>query len=381
MTIERIGYYCARLNQLKMFGPVIAAQRARRSGLDPLLIVPVPPLITYRAKNKRLATGLYLSEVRAQLGDDIRVAEVDSPEAFRRVLQTECVRAVVNEQLDLPDPLFRHTLIPSRRDGVKWCALGYLQQEFLHILRNGLGWLDHWDIVTTFSGSGVEYLASALKEQGIQDLSALHRIVPIGFVELDQVKHLQPESLRQKYGIPIGCPVVYFSTAPRFHLLPSQIMRQAFFSRLIGCACAGQSARLIWGRRWPEIDFLATYEGILKHLREFCQRNGALLIAKTRAKHQDPRYLKQYAHEVFDDGFYYPFRTLELMSLSDLYVGMASASSYEAAFIGKRMINIIPFPQELFEYPHFLPVKRELYLGKDGLWNAEGFSWGVRTFR
>jgi hypothetical protein len=164
-------------------------------------------------------------------------------------------------------------------------------------------------------------------------------------------------------------------------LLKPAGMSRAFFGRIWGGVGARRAARRRWSARWPEVDWLATYRDCLRCVGEFARRNGAVLIAKTRAKHADPGYVTRNADRVFGDDAYYPFRTLELMFLSDLYVGMPSASAFEAAFIGKRLINLVPFPPASFEYPLFFPFKQEFYYGTDGLWNAEGFSECVRTFR
>ena len=378
---EKLGFYCPRINYLKMFGPVVDAMRARGSGLDPLVIVPVAPLITYRAKNRDLAAGKSLPEIRAQLGAGVEIATVDSPEAFRRLLSTARVRAVVNVGLRLPEPIVAQTVLPSRREGVRWCALGHLQEEFFHLLEDGLRQLDHWDVATTFSRRGVEFFEGVLRERGERDTSILSRLQPIGFVELDQVGGFSREALRRKYDLPADRPVVYFSTAPRFHLLKPAGMGRAFFRTIWGGLGARRAARRLWSVRWPEVDWLATYRDCLGCVGEFARRNGAVLIAKTRPKHADPGYVVRSVDRVFGDGAFYPFRTLELMFLSDLYVGMPSASAFEAAFIGKRLINLVPFPPASFEYPLFFPFKQEFYYGTDGLWNAGGFSECVRTFR
>lgn len=379
MSVEHVAYYCPRINLLKLYGSVIAEQR-RRGGLAPLVVVAGRGLMTYGAKNRALAAGLFLDDLRRQLGDDVAVAVIDSARELIDLIEERRVRAVVHVGTRLPEPLRQEVLRPSRRRGVRWCSLGYIQEELLQLLEDGLDGLDDWDVLTTLSEAGLVATAALLREQGVPDASRVLRLVPIGFVELDQVAGFDRVALRRQHGIPAARPVIYFATAarPRLRALGLSAL---FLGDLHPRLRVGAMARHLWGRRYAEMDYVATYPEIVRVVHRFARRHGAYLIAKTRAKHNDPDWIARYVDRLFSDGAYFPFLTLELMHLADVYVGLPSASALEAAFIGRRMTHVLPYPLEVYENPAFIPLRREFYAEPGGLWNAPGLAQYFRGYR
>lgn len=379
MSVDRIAYYCPRINLLKLYGPVIAEQ-LRRGGTQPLLVVTGQGLMTYRAKNRALAGGLFLDDIRAQLGRKVEIRMVDSAEEFLALLGRERVRAVVNEGLQLPKVIRQGVLRPSRKRGVRWCAVGYVQEELGELLRSGLDSLDDWDVATTFSEAGLNATVRLLKERGVSDVSRAYRLVPIGFVELDQMEGFDRVTLRRKHGIPVDQPVVYFTTAAR-PLLRARGLSAIYLGDIHRSVRVGSLARHFWGRRYPQMDYFATYHEIIRQVHCFARRHGALFIAKTRAKHRDPKFLSRYVDILFPDSTYYPFATLELIYLADCYLGVPSGSAIEAAFVGRPMTHILPYPLEAYEHPDFLPLHREFFAEAGGLWNAPGLAESFRSYR
>lgn len=379
MSAEHIAYYCPRVNLLKLYGPVIAEQ-LRRGGPRPLVVVPGRGLMTYGAKNRALAAGLFLDQLRAQLGEEVRVEVVDSAAGLLDLLRGAKVRAVVHAGMRLPDAVRQGVLRPSRRRGIRWCALGYIQEELLQLLEDGLDGLDDWDVLTTLSEAGLNATVGLLRERRAPDVSRADRLIPIGFVELDQVEGFDRLALRRKHGIPADQPVIYFSTAARVRLRAGGLSA-IFLGDVHARLRVGSLARPLWGRHHPELEWLATYHDVLREVRRFARRHDAYLIAKTRAKHRDPRFVPRLVDRLFPDSTYYPFVTLELLYLADAYVGLPSASALEAAFIGRRMTHILPYPLELYENLAFLPMRREFYANPGGVWNAPGLADHFRSYR
>ncbi|MFZ1057705.1 MAG: hypothetical protein WAP47_00795 [Candidatus Rokuibacteriota bacterium] len=379
MTGEHIAYYCPRVNLLKLYGPVVAEQ-LRRGGMRPLVVVAGRGLMTYGAKNRALAAGLFLGDMRAQLGGQVPIRMVDSVDEFLGLLREERVRAVVHVGMRLPHAVRMGVLRPSRERGVRWCALGYLQEELLQILEDGLECLDDWDVATTLSEDGVNAAARLLKERGVSDASRRLRLVPIGFVELDQVEGFDRTALRRKHGIPADQPVIYFATAARPRLRAAGLSA-LYLGDIHSRLRVGSLARRFWGRRYPQMDHLATYREILRSVHGFARRHGAYLIAKTREKHRDPSFVIPYVDRLFPDGAYYPFLTLELMHLADAYIGLPSGAALEAAFVGRRMTHILPYPLEVYENPAFIPMRREFYASLGGLWDAPGLAERFHSYR
>jgi hypothetical protein len=205
--------------------------------------------------------------------------------------------------------------------------------------------------------------------------------VAIGFVECDQLATFDRATLRRKYAIPEDRRVVLLATAPPFVTLrASVLMRKAFRQAWVRGPLAGRGLGAFFGLRWPGMDYFASYMDILSCVRRFADRHGALLVGKTRDKHEDPGYVRRMLDGVVSDISYNPFTTLELLSLADLYVGMASSMAFEAVFAGCRMRTIIPFPPAVYEHPVFFELKRDFFYGAPGIWNAPGLSEIVRTY-
>jgi hypothetical protein len=290
---------------------------------------------------------------------------------------------MVSVGLRMDPAIVAGVMVPSRRTGTLWCTLGHVQEELLDLLLPpGPAVLEPWDIATT------------LRRNGVADLAPLRKLAPVGFVELDQVRGFDRVELRRRYGLPADRPVVYFSTAPRFDRpvigrsmpprlhwehAPFGLMEAAFFGRVPRALARAALAR--WRSRWPDLDHLTTYRDVLSAVRRFARRHDAVIVAKTRAKHRDPTYVARVVDHLLPDGAFFPFRTLELMALADVYVGLPSSSAIEAAFLGLPMVHVLPFPPDAYEAPSFLPVREEFYLKPGGLWNAPGLATAFHTYR
>jgi hypothetical protein len=385
MSAEAIGYYCPRINLLKLYGPLIAEQARRKNGLRALLLVPVAPLITYAAKNRHLAAGPRLSRLQAELGTDVDIAPVDSTASFLDVILARRVRAVVSVGLRLPAPVREGVVGPSRAQGVRWCSLGYIHEELFHILADGVGILDDWDVPTTFSQAGIDRTRERLVARGVKDADRVGRLHAVGFVECDQTASLDRRAARRAYGVPEDRPMICMATAPPFESFKSlRALRWLFPQAWYGGPRMARAVGALGRRRWPEMEQLIGYRDIVACLRRFADRHDAVLLAKTRDKHHDPGYVHRAADRVLSDGQYYPFRTLELLCAADLYVGIYSSMAFEAAFLGRRMRTVAPFPPEALEDPNFLELKRDFFFGAcgaPGLWNAAGVSELSRTYQ
>ena len=391
----RIAYFCPRINHLKMFGPVIAEQRRRSLGGPPLVFVPGPPLLGLGSKAAALGAWPRLGEVRAQLGAGVEVVPVTRAAELLERIGRARVGAVVSVGLRLDPAIVAGVMAPSRRAGTLWCALGHVQEELLDLLLPpGPAVLGPWDLATTLSRDGLDFVTALLRRDGVTDVAPLRRMVPVGFVELDQVREFDRAELRRRYGLAPDRPVVYLSTAGRFdrrvigRSLPPRIRLEHAPIRLLEAAFFGRVPRALaraglapWRRRWPDLDHLTSYRDVLAAVRRFARRHDAVVVAKTRAKHRDPAWVARAVDHLLPDGAFFPFRTLELMALADVYVGLSSSSAIEAAFIGLPMVHVLPFPPDAYEAPSFLPVREEFYLKPGGVWNTPGLATAFHTYR
>lgn len=89
-------------------------------------------------------------------------------------------------------------------------------------------------------------------------------------------------------------------------------------------------------------DFLkfGGYKKSLQTIKDWCQKNEAILVIKSRPKHREPTYVKEIADILISDDFFYPLASVELVSISDLVIGYESTVVLEAGFLGIRAISI-----------------------------------------
>lgn len=376
-----IAFFCPRINLLKLYAPVLAELAKRAAGFRAVLVVPTAPLMRYDGKNRRLAAALRLDQLRAEAGPDVDVAPVDSVARFLDVVTERRVRAVVVVGLSLPVDVREGVLVPSRARGVRWCSLGYLYEELLHVLAGGVGILDDWDVATTFSETVLERLAALVVEHRLGPAERVRAFHPIGFVECDQAAGFDRRALRDRYELPQDRPVIVLATAPPFETYRGPVgMRWLFYRSWYSGQAAARAAGRWWGRGRAPMDYYAGYRDVMTALRRLADRHGAILVGKTRDKHDDPRFVRRMTDRLLSDGAYAPFRTLELLALADFYVGVSSSTAFEAAFLGRPGRTLVPFPPELYEHPLFFELKRDFFYGAPGIWNAPGFAEVTRTY-
>ncbi|MQC26264.1 MAG: hypothetical protein DWG76_02290 [Chloroflexi bacterium] len=97
-----------------------------------------------------------------------------------------------------------------------------------------------------------------------------------------------------------------------------------------------------WAHLW-DIWTGPTFADFVRSVRRFCDHNDALLVVKSRAKHDDPDYLVE-AADVYLEGredVYYPaFTTYQLMAAADLCITAMSLAVAEAVVAGVPVLNV-----------------------------------------
>lgn len=209
----------------------------------------------------------------------------------------------------------------TRISGLRWAALDSCGDNLTYLAEDGEALRKGWDLVTTF-GPG-----------------------SIGYPELDQLERadMTREACRAKWNLPAGQFVVLLGTAAW----------PAHLGRLRRC--------------WFEI---VRYRRIIASVRRWCEQRGALLIAKTRAKHRDPSWLGEVCDRVIRDVSFHPFTTLELLRAADFYIGFASAMAIETCAVGLQQLHLHGWPPNRSEWPSQRPMKEQFYMASGGLWNC-----------
>lgn len=326
----KLAFYVPRLNHLKILAPVAAA--ARQRGHECVELRPVGQLC-----GPKDDAGKMLGHDPAFKPFDLSIGIADAVDAE---IHLRDVDWAVTVGLRTAPAIRAYT----RASGVKWAALDHVGDNLLYVLEYGKDALADWDLATTLAEEPQRFAALASKEEYDCAFDALE---PIGYPELDQLAlpWMTKAACRAKWNLPEG-KIVLFAPAAR----------PANLSRL---------SRWWWGRH--------DYPFIARQVRRFCDRHGALLVTKTRAKHGDPPWLQRMSDSYIGETCYYPFDTLELVVAADLVVGgFASALAVEAAAVGRPQIWLHAWSPERSEWARMLPLRRPFFSDSGGLWNHAG---------
>ena len=327
----RLAFWIPRSNHLKILAPV--ARMARSRGHERLALY---PLASLRGLKDDIVPGGGMDSLADPFGPAIGIGgEVDAEIHLRDVDWAVAVG------LRTAPAIRAYT----RASGVKWAALDSSGDNLLYLLEGGKDALAEWDLATTLAEAPRQAAAIASEEDFGR---ALYELEPIGYPELDQLAlpGMTREACRAKWNLPAGGRIVLFAPAAR----PAQLSRLR---------------RWWWGRR--------DYPFIARQVRRFCDRHGALLLTKTRAKHRDPAWLVGLSDRYVGETCYYPFDLLELLLASDLVVGgFGSAMAIEAAAIQRPQIWLQAWPPGASEWPAWASVRRKFFFDAGGLWNHAG---------
>jgi hypothetical protein len=128
-------------------------------------------------------------------------------------------------------------------------------------------------------------------------------------------------------------------------------------------------ANVLKDKRWrflPDVFLNLGFSEILNSIAEFCKKNEAVLVIKSRVKQHDPGYMTERADLYFDgsEDVYYPeFSTHKLIAAADLCIGVMTMGIPESVAQSKPSVNIYIPPS--VEYPEKyvdLPPGKRTYL-------------------
>jgi len=172
----------------------------------------------------------------------------------------------------------------------------------------------------------------------------------IGSPMFDQLIDVDQEEARAEFGIPADKRVVLFfapainaDTRWRFRMWGNE----SKIKRIRRAVMEGN-----W-RELPDAFLVPTLEEIVDELKEFCERNNALLVIKSRAKQQDAAYFKDKADLYLsgeEDSYYPVFTSYKLLAIADVCIGVMSMSVAEAVAMRVPVWNIY-VPSSELNYP------------------------------
>ena len=236
-----------------------------------------------------------------------------------------------------------------KSEGIRWVSIQHsldtvVFAEFMVLpdlnLMYSEKWLD-WAVqylkeTGKLNGKSAEACKSELEQ----------RVRFTGYTEPDQKDMVNPEAIRQEWGIPEGKPVVLVipidirHTDNRFYADYVYSMNSPKIQGLIA-RIAGKSQYLEHIEKgWNEAN-------VVKAIRKFCDNNDAYLLVKARRKSPPSKHLRKVADKIMYDESYYPADIHKCLAIADVCINFFSTVSTIAVPSGVPNICIMPESEDI----------------------------------
>lgn len=347
--VDRIGYY-------RLFAPLI--DHAMGQGATVLLL-------------HRDAPGDRTGLKAYQWADPAKVPAFKA--GTPRVLQYRSERELVElAERERPDALVtiwawsEAAACEAIRDrGVTWAALQ--ESHEFHVFP--IEMLLRPDVMCMFSEWWIELVEQYYADAPRDRIRA--RLVATGWPELDALSLVDRSAFRSRHHISENAPLVTLASYKQHADDPWEQLVFRSGSRATAIARALSRGRFGYLRSAREG---ILYVELLRAVRSFCDRNGALFVSKSRGKDRPPPEELRLADVALQDEGYYPATILELAAVSDVVISFLSTATLEAVYAGA--LSICPMPPQESEWLR-APASarfRELlaYRQPGSIWNSPG---------
>lgn len=199
------------------------------------------------------------------------------------------------------------------------------------------------DLLCFYTPFWIEWAASYYAASGqceIQRFRQLleRKIVCTGFPELDVLSKIDPATVKRRWAIPPGQPIVLLlpiSLASRSEAWPRFFAARNRLDQMIELIKGGlhEDWKMV-RQHWSWVVNGWNDHSLTRAIRTFCDRNGAYLVAKGRLKDLIRAPVLAAADKVLYDNSYYPATVLEAISIADLCIHSYSMAVFEAAYAG-----------------------------------------------
>ena len=196
------------------------------------------------------------------------------------------------------------------------------------------------------------------------------KLFSIGFPELDQLKSFEREKIIKKYNLPNNKKgIIFFDPIGNvnhvgnayfgyfFKLSGSLFNKIIIFCKQFFYDLKKNPLKILKILRMiMKIYFSGegrmTYEDVFLKLRKYCDDNDFLLVVKSRPKNNDPFFVRSHSDFYSHDISYHPFTLLELLYISDYYIGFNSTATLEAVACGCNVtqLDVCPREYQYFNY-------------------------------
>ena len=190
-----------------------------------------------------------------------------------------------------------------------------------------------------------------------------------GSTPMDQLALVDSAAVRRRYGLGPDQPVVVFMS---LKMAVPEVWRRAVWgpeSRLVRSARAALAGHPEW---IPGILRRHGYRSLVESVRRFCRRNGAALVVKSKAKNDDPAFLRDLADVWLYDERVHPYTSMELLAIASFCIHFQSGAALEAAFAGVPSLSVTVPQSHLAGHATY----EEIYSARPGtIQNFPGVVW------
>jgi len=95
------------------------------------------------------------------------------------------------------------------------------------------------------------------------------------------------------------------------------------------------------------------YDELFLSVRKYCDEQGYLLLIKSRPKNNDPTFISELCDYYFYDRSYFPFSLLEMLYISDAFVGFRGTCIQAAIYMNVPVLAFNMMPLE-FDYGRYV---------------------------
>lgn len=251
-----------------------------------------------------------------------------------------------------------------RDRGVTWAALQ--ESHEFHVFPVDM--LLRPDVTCMFSEWWIDLVE---RYYGVARDRLRSRLVATGWPELDALAAVDRAGFRARHGIAADAPVVTLASYKQHADDPWEQLVFRSGSRATAALRALSRGRFGYLRS-ARAGIL--YVELLRAVRAFCDRNGAVFVSKSRGKDRPPHEELRLADIALQDEAYYPATILELSAVSDVVVSFLSTATLEAVYAGA--LSVCPMPPEESEWlraPASVRFRELLGYRRPGsIWNAPG---------
>ena len=163
------------------------------------------------------------------------------------------------------------------------------------------------------------------------------KFVSVGSPIADSFNHIaKPDEIRKKYRLPLNKKIVLVVLLDLAYPWAKWGFGAKNSIEAIRNFIYHRNLRLVY-----DTFFDVKYFNVLKVLKNWCIKNNAVLVAKSRPRHREPTYIKKTTdHLLSETTNWYPIMSAELVTVADLVISFNSAVAWEAVAKGIYTITI-----------------------------------------